>query len=274
MLSDFGNKEHFVAAMKGVAVGVSQHISIFDITHEIEPFNVWEASWILTNAMPFWPPGTVFVAVVDPGVGTSRKSLAGRFSQEQIIICPDNGLLTFILMNNSNPELRMIDERLHIRPASETFHTFHGRDLYVYLGARLAAGIIDFSDTGPLMTDNIHLLDYQKARMTNKKTIEGTIMKVEEPFGNLVTDITSGLLRDLSEGKEISSLNVIITHDNQLKYKQRIPLVKSFGYVQKSEALAYSDSSGFIGLAVNSDSFAQRNNIQCGESWKVTLSIG
>lgn len=274
MLSDFGSKEHFVAAMKGVAVNVSQHISIFDITHEIEPFGVWEASWVLANAMPFWPQGTIFVAVVDPGVGTLRKSLACRLSQEQIVICPDNGLLTFILENNKSPEIRIIDEKVHRRRGSEQFHTFHGRDLYVYMGARLAAGLIDFADSGPLISGSITLLDYHKAKLINNQTIEGTIMKVEQPFGNVVTDIASGLLTDMSGQHDISSLNVIIKHDNQLIYKHKVPFVKSFGYAGKFEAHAYSDSSGFIGLAVNSDNFAQKYNIKFGAMWKVTISIG
>ena len=92
LLTDFGNKEHFVAAMKGIAISVSQDISIFDITHEIEPHDIWEASLVLANALPYWPCFTVFVAVVDPGVGTSRKSLAVKISNGNMIVCPDNGI--------------------------------------------------------------------------------------------------------------------------------------------------------------------------------------
>lgn len=273
LLTDFGNKEHFVAAMKGVAVNVSQDISIFDITHEIEPYNIWQASLVLADTLPFWPSRTVFVAVVDPGVGTPRKSLVCRLSHGQFIICPDNGLLTFALEKNKNPEIREIDEKVHKRPGSEEFHTFHGRDLYVYFGARLAAGIVHFADSGPLKTDEITLLDYQKPRLINNQTIEGTVMKVEQPFGNLVTDISSGLLRDLSRQKEISDLYVQIKHDNQLKYNHKIPYVKSYGYAGKYHTLAYTDSSGLIGLAMNSDSFAKKYNIHSGRSWKIMLTI-
>ena len=273
LLTDFGNREHFVAAMKGVAVNVSQDISIFDITHEIEPFNIWEASLVLANTLPFWPPGTVFVAVVDPGVGTLRKSLVCRIGQEQIIICPDNGLLTFLLEKNNNAEIRKIDEEVHKRPGSDNYHTFHGRDLYVYFGARLAAGMMHFDDSGPLLTNDIILLDYQNARLTNNQTIEGTIMKVEQPFGNLVTDISNRLLKELFKQKEISDLYVQIRHDNQLKYKHRIPFVKSFGYVGNLSALAYSDSSGLLGLAIRTDSFAKKYGIHFGKSWKITISV-
>src|SRR4030042_2275100 len=271
LLTDFGNKEHFVAAMKGIAMSVGHNISIFDITHEIEPYNVWEASLVLANTLPFWPPLTVFAAVVDPGVGTSRKSLAVQISDGNMIVCPDNGMLTFVLEKYENPVIRIIDERLHKRPGSEDFHTFHGRDLYVYIGARLAAGIVQFDETGPLFSVDIALLDYQRARLTNKQTIEGTIMKVEQPFGNLVTDITAGLLDGLSEQKELQVLKVQIKHDNQTIFNDKIPFVKSFGYAVQSGSLAYIDSSGVIGIAVNSDSFAKRYHIHYGNSWRITI---
>jgi S-adenosylmethionine hydrolase len=218
LLTDFGNKEHFVAVMKGIAISVSQDISIFDITHEIEPYNIWKASLVLADTLPYWPHLTVFVAVVDPGVGTSRKSLAVKISNGNMIVCPDNGILTFLLEKHENPEIRMIDEKIHKRPGSEDFYTFHGRDLYAYIGARLASGIVKFDKTGPLFRGDIILLDYQRAWISDDKVIKGTIVRVEEPFGNLVTDITAGLLGELTGQKEIQFLNVQVKHDNCLIY--------------------------------------------------------
>ncbi len=273
LLTDFGNKEHFVAAMKGIAVSVDKDISIHDITHEIEPFNIWEASWVLANTLPFWPPLTVFVAVVDPGVGTLRKSLAFRMSNGNLIICPDNGTITFILKKSKNLEIRIIDENIHRRPGSEDFNTFAGRDLYVYTGARLAAGIIGFNETGPLLTGDIVLLDYQRARLIDNQRIEGTIVKVEQPFGNLVTDITSGMLDELSGPLEIFDVGVQIRHDNHLIYTDKIPFKKSFGHAEQAAPLVYIDSSGLVGIAVNGDSFAKMFNIRYGNSWHITISI-
>lgn len=273
MLTDFGNKEHFVAAMKGIAISVNQNISVFDITHEIEPYNIWEASLVLANALPFWPPLTVFVAVVDPGVGTYRRSLAVKLSDGNIIICPDNGILTFVLEKYDNPEIRIIDEKVHMRPGAEDYYTFHGRDLYVYIGARIATGMVQFNETGSLHTADITLLDYNRATIADSNKIEGTIVKVEQPFGNLVTDITAGLFGKLTEQKEIGDLNVRIKHDNHLVYNDKIPFVKSFGYAAGSGALAYIDSSGMIGIAINSGNFAKEYNILCGNTWKITISI-
>lgn len=273
LLTDFGNKEHFVAAMKGIAVSVDRNISIYDITHEIEPCNIWEASWVLANALPFWPPLTVFAAVVDPGVGTLRKSLAVQMNNGNLIICPDNGIITFILDKYKKPEIRIIDEIVHRRPGSEEFYTFAGRDLYAYTGARLAAGIIGYNETGPLHSGDIVLLDYQRARFIDNKKIEGTIVKVEQPFGNLVTDITSVMLRELSGSQEICDIDVQIKHDNHLIYKDKMPLRKSFGYAGQADPLVYIDSSGLIGMAVNGDSFAKKFNIHYGNSWHITISI-
>jgi S-adenosylmethionine hydrolase len=273
LLTDFGNKEHFVASMKGVAVSISPDISIFDITHEIEPHNIWDASMVLSNALPFWPSVTVFVVVVDPGVGTSRKSLACRFMQGQIIVCPDNGLLTFVLEKYNNPEIRIIDEKIHRRPGSENFQTFHGRDIYVHAGARLAAGLVNFDDMGPLIEGGIKLLDHQKARLTEDNTIEGAVMKVEQPFGNLLTDIPVSLLNELCQQQEIHALNVQIKHHNDLKFNHKIPYVKSYGYVSRFDPLAYTDSSGMIGLAVNSGSFANKYALHYGNFWKIIITI-
>jgi S-adenosylmethionine hydrolase len=273
LLSDFGGKEHFVAAMKGVAVSVDKDISIYDITHEIEPFNIWEASWMLVNAVPYWPHFTVFVAVVDPGVGTLRKSLAVQMNNGNLIICPDNGILTFFMDKCKNAEIRIIDENVHRRPASEDFYTFSGRDLYVYTGARLAAGIIAFNETGPLLSGDIVLLDYQKARIVDNKRIEGTIVKVEQPFGNLVTDITTGMLHELSGQMELSDACIQIRHDNQLIYNDKILFKKSFGYAEQADPLIYIDSSGLIGIAINGDSFAKKFNVHYGYSWHITITI-
>src|SRR5215469_17881744 len=116
--SDFGVKDGAVSEMKGVAMGVSPELKLFDLTHEIPAFNIWEAAYRLQQTVPFWPAGTVFVSVVDPGVGTSRKSVVLETKTGQYIVTPDNGTLTLIAESLGIAGIREIDETVNRRPDS------------------------------------------------------------------------------------------------------------------------------------------------------------
>ncbi|MEO6540544.1 MAG: SAM-dependent chlorinase/fluorinase, partial [Ferruginibacter sp.] len=140
--SDFGLKDGAVSAMKGVAMGVSPDLKLFDLTHEIPAYNIWEAAYRLEQTVVYWPAGTVFVSVVDPGVGTTRKSVVLKTKTGHFIVTPDNGTLTLIAASLGIAEIREIDEAVNRRKNSEKSYTFHGRDVYAYTGARLAAGKI------------------------------------------------------------------------------------------------------------------------------------
>ena len=129
LMSDFGLSERFVASMKGVVVSVDENIKIYDLTHSIEPYNIWEASQTLAGTIKFWPEGTVFVSVVDPGVGTDRKSVVLKTNSGHFIVTPDNGTLTFVVDQYGIAGLRKIDESINRLPGSEDSHTFHGRDV-------------------------------------------------------------------------------------------------------------------------------------------------
>src|SRR6195952_1612920 len=130
--SDFGLKDGAVSAMKGVATGVSTDLKLFDLTHEIPAYNIWEASYRLYQTVTYWPAGTVFVSVVDPGVGTSRKSVVLKTNTGQYIVTPDNGTLTLVSESLGIAEIRQIDENVNRRHGSEKSYTFHGRDVYAY----------------------------------------------------------------------------------------------------------------------------------------------
>ena len=137
--SDFGTKDAAVASMKGVAVGVSRDLDIYDLTHEVPTFNIWEASLRLAQAAEYWPKGTVFVSVVDPGVGTARKSVVLKTKSGHFFVSPDNGSLTAVAELLGIEAVREIDEAVNRLANSEKSYTFHGRDVYAYTGARLAA---------------------------------------------------------------------------------------------------------------------------------------
>src|SRR3954468_21484199 len=142
--SDFGLKDGAVSAMKGVAMGVSPELKLFDLKHEIPAYNIWEAAYRLEQTVQYWPVGTVFVSVVDPGVGTNRKSVVLKTNSGHFIVTPDNGTLTLVAQSLGIAELREIDEKINRRQGSERSYTFHGRDVYAYTAARLAAGGLNF----------------------------------------------------------------------------------------------------------------------------------
>jgi len=143
--SDFGYVDGAVSAMYGVAYGVDPTLLISNLTHEITPYDIWEASYRLIQTVSYWPEGTVFVSVVDPGVGSTRRSVAVRTETGQYIITPDNGTLTHIKRMLGIAEARIIDETTNRLAGSGESYTFHGRDIYAYTGARLASGTISAS---------------------------------------------------------------------------------------------------------------------------------
>src|SRR5579872_6654412 len=173
--SDFGLKDGAVAEMKGVAMSVSPDLKLFDLTHEIPAYNIWDAAYRLQQTVPYWPAGTVFVSVVDPGVGTARKSVVMRTKTGQYIVTPDNGTLTLVAESLGLDAIREIDEQVNRRPQSRESNTFHGRDVYSYTGARLAAGVITFEQVGPLLErQEVVRIAYQKA-VAEGGRLKGTI---------------------------------------------------------------------------------------------------
>ena len=147
--SDFGYADGAVSAMYGVAECVSDQIRVYDLTHDIPQYDIWEASYRLIQTVTYWPEGSVFVSVVDPGVGSTRRSIVVRTTGGQYVVTPDNGTLTHIKRMIGISEARVIDESINRLPGSGESYTFHGRDIYAYTGARLASGIITFEQVGP-----------------------------------------------------------------------------------------------------------------------------
>src|SRR5690349_19542296 len=172
--TDFGLKDGAVSAMKGVAMSVSQDLKLYDLTHEIPAYNIWEGAYRLMQTVPYWPEGTVFVSVVDPGVGTSRKSVVAKTKTGQYIVTPDNGTLTLIAETLGIAELREIDEAVNRRKNSEKSYTFHGRDVYAYTGARLASGVISYAQVGKVLPAEPVMISYQKATLVGN-VIKGNI---------------------------------------------------------------------------------------------------
>ncbi|HMD01058.1 MAG TPA: S-adenosyl-l-methionine hydroxide adenosyltransferase family protein [Ferruginibacter sp.] len=268
--TDFGLKDGAVSAMKGVAMGVSPDLKLFDLTHEISAYNIWEAAYRLEQTVPYWPEGTVFVSVVDPGVGTNRKSVVLKTQTGKFIVTPDNGTLTLIAKSEGIEAIREIDETLNRRQGSEDSYTFHGRDVYAYTAARLAAGVIKFEQVGKILPNDVVKIDYQEAAMEGNK-IKGTIAILDVQYGNIWTNISSGLFREL-DAKFGDNIRVKIFHNKRKVYERLMPYSATFGAVAVGKPLLYLNSLMQVSFALNQQSFAQVNQIGSGNEWTVEIT--
>lgn len=267
--SDFGLKDGAVSAMKGVSMGVSTDLKLFDLTHEIPAYNIWEAAYRLEQTVPYWPAGTVFVSVVDPGVGTTRKSVVLKTKTGHFIVTPDNGTLTLIASSLGIAEVRQIDEVLNRRKNSQESYTFHGRDVYAYTGARLAAGIITYEQVGLKLPDEVVKIPYQQAIQDGNK-LKGTISILDVQYGNIWTNIGGTLFSKL--GLTFGNiLHVEIYHNQEKVYSGEMPYGQTFGAVDKSQPLAYLNSLLQLSFALNQEDFAKTYSIQSGSDWQVVV---
>lgn len=195
--TDFGVKDGAVSAMKGVAMGVSSNLKLFDITHEIPAYNIWEAAYRLYQTAPYWPAGTVFVSVVDPGVGSQRKSIVLKTKSGHFFVGPDNGSFTLVAEHLGIEGARQIDENKNRLQNSNASYTFHGRDVYAYTAARLAAGAIHFGDeVGPALPDSVVTITYQKPVVENG-IIKGNIPILDIQYGNIWTNVDNSIFSKL-----------------------------------------------------------------------------
>lgn len=268
--SDFGTADGAVSAMYGVAMGVSPTLRIMDLTHEIPPYDVWEASYRLIQTVSYWPSGTVFVSVVDPGVGSSRRSVCVKTSQGQYIITPDNGTLTHVKRMLGIDAARSIDETINRLEGSSHSYTFHGRDVYVYTGARLAAGVINFEGVGPeLDVESLVELPTVEAVVEADK-VQGTIDVLDVRFGSLWTNISREQFETL--GVEPGQKVEITIEDNtRTLYKNILTYAHSFADVYVGEPLVYVNSLDYMAVAINQGSFAKAYGIGTGTNWHLSI---
>src|SRR6476661_613724 len=268
--TDYGLKDGAVSAMKGVAIGVSPDLKLFDLTHEIPAYNIWEAAYRLEQTIPYWPAGTVFVSVVDPGVGTDRKSVVLKTNTGQFIVTPDNGTLTLVAESAGIAEIREIDETVNRRRGSEKSYTFHGRDVYAYTAARLAAGVITFEQVGPVLPNEVVNIPFQKAKFEDGK-IRGTIAILDIQYGNIWTNIPDDVFKQLNV-KTGDSVKVLIYHNNVKKYERKMPYAETFGSVAKNKPLLYLNSLMQVSFALNMANFSSVYHIYSGNDWSVVIS--
>lgn len=268
--TDFGLCDGAVSAMYGVAHMVSDEVVVEDLTHDIPPYDIWVASYRLYQTVKYWPKETVFVSVVDPGVGSERRSVVAKTKSGHYIITPDNGSLTHIQHYQGIEEIRGIDEVKSRLPHSEESHTFHGRDIYAYNGARLASGEITFEELGSVVSmESIEMLPLVEAKRENS-IVEGSIDVLDIRFGSLWTNIPLELMKE-EQIQHGDNLQVTIYHQGKKVYQNIMSFAKSFADVNIGEPLVYVNSLVNIGVAVNQDSFSDLYHIGTGTDWIINL---
>jgi S-adenosylmethionine hydrolase len=250
-MTDFGTANDAVAICKAVILGIAPDARIMDVTHQVTPYSIEEGSRFLEAVTPYYPAGTVFLVVVDPGVGTSRKAVVVKSKKGQYFVLPDNGLVTPVLDRDGLESAREITnpDWMIQAPISSTFH---GRDIFSPVAAHLAAGG-DFSLVGPRLPQLVRL--NPKTSVITEKGIAGDIIGIDDPFGSLITDIS---------GEEFKNLGYRLGDKLILEINKKsviLPYVKTFMEVPVGEALLYIDSRDRVGIAINQGSYSRKFNI-------------
>lgn len=270
--TDFGLKWGAVASMKGVCKQVDPTLECVDITHEIEQYNIMAASRELLYVLPFWPKGTVFVSVVDPGVGTDRKASVALLEDGNYVVTPDNGTLTHIFHEIGIKEIREIDESVNRYPGTEDIAVFHGRDLFAYTAARLAAGVITYEEVGPAYPlEKINLFDegLLKARIEGN-TVNGFISSVSDPFGSIALNVLSADFRKAGFAHG-DTVHVTLAREEKVYFEEDVLYAKSFGFVPVGAAILFDSSTNYIELGINQGNFKEKYQVREGQDFTYRL---
>jgi S-adenosylmethionine hydrolase len=268
--SDFGLLEGTVSQMHGIAMKVDPTLRIFDLTHQIPHFDTWGASYSLFQTCHAWPEETVFVSVIDPGVGSKRKSVVARTNAGHYIVTPDNGTLTHLNKHVGIEALREIDESVNRVKGSEQSHVFHGRDVYAYTGARLASGVIDFEGVGPEVPVKDIVMHEISDPVVEANQVSG-VLDIEDPhFGMAWTNIPIDVFESLGIyfGDQVQT---VIEFEGNEKYREVLPYCRTFSDVPKGEELVYNNEIGYIAIATNLGNFVEKFDLKAGPGWKVSF---
>lgn len=269
LMTDFGLKDGAVSAMKGVAYETAPGLLVSDLTHEVSPYNIWEGSFRLVQTFRYWPKGTVFVTVVDPGVGSERHSIVMKSKSGHYFVGPDNGLYTLVADEDGIEDVRIIDEAKQRLKGSADSYTFHGRDLYVYVGARLASAQLKFEDAGVSAGTTLVKIPYQKAS-ADHGGLKGTIPVLDPQYGNVWTNIPRELVR--TTFGDLKKFRVEIRNKSKVVYDKILPLTDTFAGVAVGQPLLYFNSLLNLSVALNQGDFAKVYKVSSGPEWTMTLT--
>src|ERR1700730_15931911 len=247
-MTDFGVVDDAVAICRGVMYSVMPSVRVVDLTHEVPPFSILDGARFLEGVTPYYPPGTVFVVVIDPGVGSTRKAIVARSKRGQYFVLPDNGLLTLVDESDGIERAREITNPAWMI-GSKLSSTFHGRDIFSPVGAHMARSD-DWTSVGPEVPVSALVRLDLKAAEVDERGLSAEVIATDGPFGNLVTDVDADefLSPGFPRGQEVP----LKLGEKEMKIK----FVRTFSDLPAGEPLLYIDSRGHLGLAVNQGSFA------------------
>jgi S-adenosylmethionine hydrolase len=253
-MTDFGVVDDSVAICKGVMYSIAPAVRIVDLTHQVTPFSILDGARFLYGAAPYYPAGAVFVVVIDPGVGSTRKAIVVKSKRGQFFVLPDNGLMTLVQDRDGLEAAREITNPAWMI-GTRLSSTFHGRDIFSPVGAHLARGE-DWSQVGPELDVNKLVRLNLTAAHRDDRGLTGDVIATDGPFGNLVTNVS---------GDEFLKLGYARGQTVPVKLGNKtmdLPFVRTFSDVPLKEPLLYLDSRGRLGIAVNQGSFAAIYGIQ------------
>ncbi len=271
MQTDF-TKDISVCTMQGVCAMIDPEITVYDCTHEIPSFNTYVASTSLSYVVEFWPVGTIFVSVVDPGVGTSRRACVAKLKNGSYIVTPDNGTLTHIHRYIGVEEVRIIDETRNRLESTKKCSIFHGRDLFSYCAAKLASGLITFEEVGDTYPIEEIVLHPVVEPIITEDYASGIIESADLHFGLICSNISCEAFEQMNLGfGENVTLRITDTDFNIVAYEDIVPYQPSFGSVPVGAPLLMVSETLQVQSAINNKNMTDMYNISCGSNWKFEI---
>lgn len=237
--TDFGAGGGGVLA--GVVKGVDPEVPVYDFTHGIAAYDIRGAAYQLSTVVEYWPAGTIFVSVVDPGVGTARRACVARLANGSFVVTPDNGTLS--LVTNLIAEVRQIDETVNRLPGSENVHIFNGRDVFAYTAARLAAGAISFEGVGPSypLAEVVTLPLSLVTPELEEGCAQGGIYNLDLPYGSCRINIRNSDFQRVAGFSYGDHFRVRVTDGTRVVYEGVGIYERTFGLADESEAFLCGD---------------------------------
>ncbi len=254
LTTDFGHSDHFVGTMKGVILSILPTAEVVDITHDVTPFGIREAAFVIAQAYAYFPRRTVHVVVVDPGVGTARRPILVE-AAGQFFVGPDNGVLSMVYSREKHRARHITNEKYFLKEVS---HTFHGRDVFAPVAAHLRKGV-PASRFGKLIQDHLKP-SFDKPVRTGKRYWSGSVLKIDR-FGNLITNLR------LEDFPELRERPFQMTAGMLSVYR----LVSSYAEGKPDELVLVPGSSGYLEVACNQASAAQK--LRCAAGSPVELML-
>lgn len=267
--TDFTYKEGAVSSMYGVVKTVDRELEIFDGTHELPQYDTWSASYRLYQSLAFWPKGTIYVSVVDPGVGTSRRACVAKTKNVYYVVTPDNGALTHVKKYMGIESVREIDETVNLLKNGTS--VFHGRDLFGYTAARLASGIIDFEGVGSEYPVD-EIVEHKIYEPTVSDGVAEGIFEIDDPnFGNLWTNIPTSDFK--KAGFQYGDMvSVSIRSAGKEVFADKVLFHQSFGFAEKGSPMIYNNELMKIAMAVSQGSFTGKFGLTYGPDQTVRFT--